>query len=91
MLTQTILSAALLVLPAIASPAGWSYGGSKGGSKGGWGRHNGGWSDDNGVIPFTSTYSVTATPGQVVNGTTPTGGLKVGAACFPHSCNRPER
>ena len=61
------------------------------GGWGGWGGHGkdgwkGNWKhDDKGhckdecdkkyPIPFTSTYSVVATPDQVINGTEPTGGL----------------
>lgn len=37
--------------------------------------HNGGYADANKVFKFTSTWKVVGTPEQVVNGTTPTGGL----------------
>lgn len=47
-------------------------GGDCGGEGGGYG---GGYGGGDGVFDFTSTQFVEATPDQVVNGTTPTGGL----------------
>lgn len=41
----------------------------------------------NGPFEFTSTYSVVATPDQVLNGTTPTGGLKGAVGYYDFGIN----
>jgi hypothetical protein len=78
MKTTGILSGAfaLLVASAVAVPTDY-YPSSGNGNNKGKGHGKGGNNRDcqNGPFKFTSTYNVVATPDQVVNGTTPTGGL----------------
>lgn len=68
----TLIVSALLTLGASGAPTEY------GPPKGGWENVKyppGTGGNCNIPFTFTSTYSVTATPDQVVNGTTPTGGL----------------
>lgn len=79
-LTATLI-AALFASSAIAAP--WEFK-SKTGLAKGWkgdkhdkyGKNKKDMCDD-GPFKFTSTYNIIATPDQVINGTTPTGGLPV--------------
>ena len=69
-----VLSFALLASSAVASPTP--------GKGKGHGDKDCKWYKDGKEMKFSSTYSVIATPGQVVNGTEPTGGLPVSTFVF---------
>ncbi|ERF70695.1 hypothetical protein EPUS_02561 [Endocarpon pusillum Z07020] len=90
MKTTGILSGvfALLVASAVAVPTDY-YPPSGNGNNNGRGHGKGGNDRDcqNGPFKFTSTYNVVATPDQVVNGTTPTGGLPGCTGFFDYGIN----
>ncbi|KAK3674054.1 hypothetical protein LTR78_005901 [Recurvomyces mirabilis] len=68
--STTILSLAALSTTVLAAPSPWNNNGKGNGRN--WGKDR---DCKNGPFEFTSTYNIVATPDQVVNGTTPTGGL----------------
>jgi len=67
---------AISLLSALAAALPEAHGDGQGKWSGGWGRGGKGKDCPKGPIPYTSTFSLVATPDQVVNGTTPTGGQK---------------
>ena len=79
MKTTLITAIALCAAAATAAPEAFTSGWNKG--KWAWGKNNACKDDPlyfaKGAVDFTSTYKVVAYPDQVVNGTTPTGGLAV--------------
>ena len=80
--SAAFITTALLATSALAAPEpqGWKKGGHKGGKNrpSRWGGGN------KGPIPFTSTYHVVATPGQVVDTENEyTGGLPVSSIPIP--------
>lgn len=74
----SVIAVSLFSALAFALPEahGWGKGGWNGNGKG-WGKDWKGKGKGSDYWEFTSTYSVKATPEQVVNGTTPTGGQAV--------------
>jgi ABC-type phosphonate transport system ATPase subunit len=89
-LSASLVTFALLAISASASPTPgqgknhddrkwYNVGKWKGGDK--W-DDSGKWYDGGKQRRFTSTFSVKATPDQVVNGTEPTGGLPVSLLCY---------
>ncbi|KAK5172008.1 uncharacterized protein LTR77_003645 [Saxophila tyrrhenica] len=91
-ISATIAAVALLATSAFASPvAEADYGrGGHGGRKHGGGRAGKGrWCEESGKpVQFSSTYSVVATPDQVVNGTEFTGGLPGAIGYYEFGLNR---
>ncbi|KAK4496254.1 hypothetical protein PRZ48_012234 [Zasmidium cellare] len=81
----SLFSAVAFALP--EAHGGW---GDHGGDKG-WGWNKGDWKGNKGkgsdYWKFTSTYSVKATPDQVVNGTTPTGGQPGACGTYEFALN----